>query len=159
MQIFDNNTLWRELFDYWKSKCVGGRPPMLRDLDPVIDIPRIVMYLVLLDVVPDGFRYRLIGSDHSVRWGQNMKGELVGSTDERVRDAIVSNYRAVAEEQTPRLRVGRNTAGGAVRYVLLALPLVNAQGATEHVLSGAFYDLNFKKGESIAGLTIEEAIL
>jgi hypothetical protein len=45
---------WETLYRYWCSKCVDGHPPAFKNVDPVIDIPRLAANLVLIDVRPDG---------------------------------------------------------------------------------------------------------
>ncbi len=51
---------WNDLYAYWKSKHRDGRPPARVDLDPVMEIPQLARSLILFDIVPEGFRYRLI---------------------------------------------------------------------------------------------------
>jgi hypothetical protein len=41
---------WKELYRWWLSKRVDGRPPSRRDVDPLPDLPRLVANLMLLAV-------------------------------------------------------------------------------------------------------------
>jgi len=54
----------RRAFAYWDSKRCGRRMPARRDLDP-IEIPRLLPWVILIDVILDplDFRYRLIGTE------------------------------------------------------------------------------------------------
>lgn len=54
----------KEAFAYWQSKQAGRTMPARRDIDPV-DIPRLLPYVMLIDVLakPLDFRYRLIGTE------------------------------------------------------------------------------------------------
>lgn len=54
----------KQAFAYWQSKLAGRAMPARRDIDPH-DIPRLLPYLMLIDVLsaPLDFRYRLIGTE------------------------------------------------------------------------------------------------
>jgi hypothetical protein len=55
---------FKEAFAYWQSKLAGRLMPSRRDIDPV-EIPRLLPYVMLVDVLRDplDFRYRLIGTE------------------------------------------------------------------------------------------------
>ena len=54
----------QEALAYWESKRSGRRMPARRDFDPVFEVPRLLPWIVLVDVLhePLDFRFRLIGS-------------------------------------------------------------------------------------------------
>jgi len=54
----------KEALAYWQSKQAGRPMPSRRDIDPV-DIPLLLPYVILIDVLsaPLDFRYRLIGTE------------------------------------------------------------------------------------------------
>jgi hypothetical protein len=54
----------KEALAYWHSKRAGRAMPRRRDIDPV-DIPTLLPYVMLIDVLPQplDFRYRLIGTE------------------------------------------------------------------------------------------------
>ena len=54
----------RQALAYWESKRRGRPMPARRDLDP-IEIPRLLPWVLLIDVLRDplDFRYRLIGTE------------------------------------------------------------------------------------------------
>jgi hypothetical protein len=64
---------WRQLYQYWQSKWVDGRPPSRADIDPIVDIPQLTKNLVLIDARND-FIYRLVGSEIVERHGLDMTG-------------------------------------------------------------------------------------
>ena len=49
---------------YWESKLDGRQMPARRDFDPVFEIPHLLPWVILVDVLRDplDFRYRLIGT-------------------------------------------------------------------------------------------------
>ncbi|UEM24468.1 PAS domain-containing protein (plasmid) [Skermanella mucosa] len=53
----------REALGYWESKLAGRRMPARRDFDPVFEIPHLLPWIMLVDVLRDplDFRYRVIG--------------------------------------------------------------------------------------------------
>jgi hypothetical protein len=63
---------------YWESKRAGRKMPARRDLDPVLEIPKLVPWVVLVDVLRDplDFRFRLIGSGVVDRSRRNNTGRL-----------------------------------------------------------------------------------
>ena len=63
------NLRWQDLYSYWQSKHVDGRPPSRRDIDPPTEIPPLAASLMLIEVIPDGYHYRLGGSTLRERLG------------------------------------------------------------------------------------------
>jgi len=41
---------WKQLYEYWLSKHVGGRPPARHELDPPVDVPRLIPNIMLIDL-------------------------------------------------------------------------------------------------------------
>lgn len=142
---------WKELLDYWRSKHVDGHPPGRRDVDPVLEIPRLAANLLLADIEPGGYRYRLFGSALVERYGEDMTGRLAGTSQflELVSKDLVENYDRARREQKPRILVtGAETAAhsGAVTIIL---PLLSPAGETEMLMVGVFYDRQFIPFEHI----------
>jgi len=52
-----------EALNYWESKLNGRRMPARRDFEPVFEIPHLLPWVILVDVLrePLDFRYRVIG--------------------------------------------------------------------------------------------------
>ena len=68
----------RELYLYWRGKCRDGRLPRRTDIDP-LDIPRLLPYLTIVEVVEDERRYvyRLVGTKEVEIRGQDPTGKSV----------------------------------------------------------------------------------
>jgi hypothetical protein len=64
------------LHGYWLSCCRGRPFPPRADIDP-IDIPALLEYLVLIDVLNDplDFRYRLVGGHIAAQTGRSLQGQ------------------------------------------------------------------------------------
>jgi hypothetical protein len=151
--------LWRELFDYWKSKQhADGRPPSRRDLDPIVDIPHLAGNLILFDVRPDGYRYRLIGSANTIRWGEDLTGKMLGSglRPPRVVPGWRAVYDMVSQDRKPRIVISRMKAGDQTKHILVVMPLSDDAGAIDCLLVGVFYEGDFRRGEQIEGLLTQE---
>jgi hypothetical protein len=147
---------WKELLIYWQAKHVDGLPPSRRDIDPAIDLPHLAANLLLADVVPEGYRYRLVGSAVVERHKQEMTGKLAGTSQfmQRVTPQLIENYDAVRTEQTPRLvKTGVADAEYAMAETII-LPLVARTGETEMLLVGVFYDRRFDGIDHIDYLTV-----
>ena len=147
---------WRELLIYWHGKHVGGRPPSRRDIDPAVDLPHLAANLLIADVVPEGYRYRLVGSAVVERHKQEMTGKLAGGSQfmQRVKPQLFESYDAVRTEQKPRL-VKTGTKGSEyARAETIILPLVAKTGETEMLLVGVFYDRRFDAVDEIDYFTV-----
>jgi hypothetical protein len=148
---------WKQLHAYWLSKHVGGRPPARADLDPIIEIPRLVKNLMLLDV-KDGFTFRLVGSEVVQRHGIDMTGRRAGSGGQNTKAYI--EWRAAVDYVTsmvkPRLLVSRIGTAEIAQNVMLLLPLTDQEGRIEMLLIGSFYNEHFQPGTDIADMDARE---
>jgi hypothetical protein len=149
---------WKSLYRYWLSKHVDGRPPARTNIDPVIEIPHLVANLMLMDVVPEGYRYRLLGSEIVARHNVALTGKLFGSSGidiQALNDMrIAIDY--VAANQKPRLLAAEIDTGTVAKNTLLILPLVTLQGRTEMILIGSFYNEFFRPESIRIGMTAKE---
>jgi len=97
-------------YDYWlgKQRALGG-PEMLparRDLDPIIDIPRLVPNLMLMDVRADplDFRYRLVGSALRRHMAEDWTGRYLSDIPfQRAGSTVWDNNMRVLTERRPLL--------------------------------------------------------
>lgn len=137
---------WKELLEYWRAKHVDGRPPGRKDIDPAIDIPRLAANLLIADIVPEGYRYRLVGSAIVERHQEDMTGKLAGTSKflERVRRELIANYDAVRTLQRPKMMNSGAAATDHSSAVTIILPLLGQNGDTEMLLIGVFYDRRFE---------------
>jgi hypothetical protein len=137
--------VWKELYRYWLSKHVDGRPPGREDIDPPSDILHLVRHLILMEVLPEGYVYRLMGTTAAGDFGLDMTGRLVGAgigTDS-VRSSWIAAVDFVARHQKPKLLEAKFPPGLTTRNVLLLLPLVGRDGNTEQILAGSFSDRDY----------------
>ncbi len=151
---------WRQLYAYWLSKHVDGRLPGRADIDPLPEIPRLVANLILLDVLPDGYRYRVVGTEVVFRSGHDRTGRALGSSGKE--PGAVAAFRGYADwvvaERKPRLvltRLDRTT----VESVSLLLPLAASDGRIEMLLCGWFFKDERIPGGWTTGLSIVESEL
>ena len=40
---------WKQLYDYWLSKHVRGRPPTRQEIDPPVEVPRLIANMMLVE--------------------------------------------------------------------------------------------------------------
>jgi hypothetical protein len=148
------NEPWQLLYRYWLSKRVGDRPPSRQDLDPPIDIPYLVKNLMLMDVTPEGYRYRVLGSEVEERHGVYLTGKLFGSSgvDPKALDDLRRVIDEVVASQKPRVLNAEIDPAMSARNTMLVLPLVAADGRTTHILTGSFYDGHFVPGTRRLGM-------
>lgn len=133
---------WEELLLYWRSKHILGRPPRRQDIDPILDIPHLVSNLLLVDVLPEGYRYRLVGSAIVDLHMEELTGRMAGSSQfaSRVRRETLRAYDIVRTEQRPRILHGMLNAFDPPSVVATVLPLLALNGETDMLLAGVFTD-------------------
>lgn len=150
---------WEELYRYWRSKHVDGRPPARRDIDPPTEIPQFAANLMMIDILPDGFHYRLVGSAIRERLGGELTGKAVGSSSlsEANRQEWTDLLKLVSRDQKPRMLVAHAPAGMSLSNLILVLPLVDRTGKTERLLAGAFFRYpDFQAGHLSDEVSIRE---
>jgi hypothetical protein len=150
---------WRQLYRYWQSKHVDGRPPARADIDPITEVPRLVANLMIIDSVADDFIYRFVGTEVVAQTGEDMTGRSAGLSRKYapIRPTWMAALEAVRVDRQPRLIVYR--FGGqstSARQAVLLLPLHAEPGAVFKILGGAFQDGDFPPGLTIEGVTVQE---
>jgi len=72
-------SLLQQLYHYWVDRRGGRLHPARADIDPV-DIPRLLPYIMLVDVLDDGqrFRFRLVGT--RIAMGADPTGRFLHET-------------------------------------------------------------------------------
>ncbi len=97
----------RRAFAYWRSKAPEGRLPGRPDIDP-LEMPDLLSWLTLVDVVWEGerlrLRCRLIGTQVVARFGRDITGlyaEEAYSGDYLAQ--ALETYGAVIESRRPQL--------------------------------------------------------
>ncbi len=125
------------LYSYWEAKRDGRRMPVRRDLDPV-EIKALLPQLMLLDIVPDGFRYRLVGTKVVQEMGRDLTGATVGSYVHRSNfgNTILAMFARVRDSRIPLFTTGEySVPRGSTHWVSrLILPLGPREGAPDMLL-------------------------
>jgi hypothetical protein len=149
---------WQELYRYWLSKHAGSRPPARSDLDPLTEIPRMVANLMILEVMPERYEYRLVGSEVIALTGGNPTNNQAGS-DPRF-SAIRSEWLAaldfVRDNGTPRLLFSSLGTQPAATNTVLLLPLRQPAGENMKILGALFRQGAFDPNLKIDNLSVRE---
>jgi hypothetical protein len=152
---------WRQLHRYWLDKHIDGRSPGRGDLDPLLEIPRLLPNLVLIDITPNGLIYRLVGSDIEAGVGTGMTGRKIGSSGKF--QSVVKDWSDAIEfvrvNVKPRLLVARFNDRVQASGVLLFLPLISPTGETAMIMGGYFNKGVFPVATEIESLSVKETIV
>lgn len=132
---------WRELYSYWRDRHVDGVAPTRADIDPPIDIPKLLPNIIIFDRVDGHFRIRLAGSEVVRRAGRDATRLVL---DEEMKDyhgidtllGFLGRVIATGEPIIYSVARGNDTAFGAIGILL---PLTGADGRPEMVLGGVFF--------------------
>jgi hypothetical protein len=111
------STIVKEGYAYWTRIRGARRMPSRADLNPV-DIPRLLPYVMLIDVLSDplDFRFRLLGTEHDAIVGGNYRGRLFSTLPHLAEgNPIWARYAKVVAERRPVC--GYVSYVGADRYV------------------------------------------
>ncbi|MDB5397554.1 MAG: hypothetical protein JWM91_5060 [Rhodospirillales bacterium] len=132
---------WRDLYIYWRDSHRQGRPPSRADIDPPLQIPRLLPNLFLMELVGSHFRVRLVGSDIARRAGRDSTGQILDPTvmPERAIPAFAILLQRAAETCAPRLYSAGPGTQTNLRAIGILLPLVDRTNAVEMILGGLFY--------------------
>lgn len=149
---------WEDLYRYWLEKHVAGQPPSRADIDPPTEIPRLLGNLILVDFLPDGYRYRLCGSVVVAHQGSDMSGKRVGSSGaaRSAVDAWLNALDQVSQTGKPKILAGRFPHAQVARNVIVFLPLVARDGRVEQFLVGSFYDGYFPPGTLLGDIQVQD---
>lgn len=151
---------WRELYLYWESKHVDGRPPSRDELDPPLEIPRHAQNLLLIDILPHGLEYRLVGTNFVKGAGLDMTGMMVGGSGKHPhviatwKDALIAAH----ETSQPRLLAGRFAPHITAGVTILLLPLTASADGIPKILGGLFIAGQFPPFTEIEALELEEIV-
>lgn len=128
----------RGLVDYWAARRGPGRSaPARHDLDPA-DIQPLLPWIMLLDVLEDDYRYRLVGTGLDGLFGR----ALTGTTLRRSWPALLGDHwrhwmDIASRDSCPvTMRAVLNTRRGPLRLDCVILPLSNQPGRIDMLLCG-----------------------
>jgi hypothetical protein len=86
--------------EYWRAKAAGRAMPDRRDLDPA-EIPDLLPWIILWDVVPGGYRVRLAGTAICDALGRELRGLDFDTLHGSGAAAIKPDYDYVVREIQP----------------------------------------------------------
>jgi hypothetical protein len=100
----------QQLHAYWTERRGDRKLPDRKDIDPVVDIPRLLSSVWLLEVIrPEmRFRYRLLGNDMVSAGVLPRAGEFLDERPSVGRiEETINSFRRVCETRTPYWRAGK----------------------------------------------------
>lgn len=111
--------------------------PSRLDID-VFDIPKLLEHIVLLDVLENDFRFRVVGEAVNARYGPGMKGQRLGAMlNGPARNGTLEEHRCCAQERKGVLtrNLGdRVSMHDQLIYTRLLLPVGEPDGTVTHIL-------------------------
>lgn len=145
---------WRELYQYWREKHVAARPPGRDALDPPLEIPHLAHNLLLIDILPTGMEYRLVGTNFVKGAGVDMTGMMVGGSGRHphVIGQWTRTLKDAAATGEARLLAGRFAPHVTARVIMLLLPLTAAADGVPKILGGLFVEGQFAPDTEIEAL-------
>ncbi|MEQ8817882.1 MAG: PAS domain-containing protein [Thalassobaculum sp.] len=128
----------RRLYDYWRERHVGDRPPGRAELDP-LDFPYAVGFVTLIDVAHDPlrFRFRLVASPVTEHLGYELTGRSVDEVPEpAMRAYLDESYRRLVAERRPLYESGERVLDHRIwRHESMLLPCCGPDGAINMIIS------------------------
>jgi len=150
----------RALYDYWRSRRRGRRCPSRSDIEPT-DIPGLLPYVMLTEVIDGGARYRwrLVGTEVERHFGcqmtgryidEQLRGEYLAYVEKLYRSAVAgctpvysenayntrtSGWDAYPEVfRTARVMLPLAPEGEAVNMILICQVFFTNSGRTQHTV-------------------------
>jgi hypothetical protein len=90
----------RRILEYWRSKAIGGQVPRRAAIDPV-ELGDVLSCLLIVEIVNDRFRYRLVGTEVAANAGGDFTGAFLDEQDFANRDFYLACYRDVRARAEP----------------------------------------------------------
>ena len=148
--------LLRAVFEYWQRKRGGRRMPARRDVDPQ-ELSAHLPHLFLMDVVGDDFRYRLLGSAITERYGRDGTGQLVSEAYAElpeIREWYLTVLRAFVSGKRPILTSApmRAVQKEFILVQALHLPLSDDDCGVNMILGAAHFAVQKPPGERILSI-------
>ena len=137
---------------YWESKLAGRKMPARRDFDPVIEVPTLLPWVILVDVFHDplNFRYRLIGAGVRDRSRQNYSGKLFSELSHVGPDSNNWKQRAEVVKTGAPLMCEPPYVGGSPgvdRVVVIHLPLSEDDQVVNMIFTVTSYHSSHERAE------------
>lgn len=136
--------LLRGIFTYWQSKRTNAGPPARQRLDPVVDIPRLVPHVFLVDTAPElpDFRIRLYGTALVEGFGEDRTGRRLADLSHIENHAeVVQGYWQLYESGAPVYTPRRTVSAlqDFCAYSRLLLPLSADGRHVDMILGGIVF--------------------
>jgi hypothetical protein len=131
----------RALYEYWNSVRNERSMPARQNIDPTA-IPKLLPFIIMYTVVPDGGGYivRLVGEEVVQFVGRNLTGQPAGSIMKPpAAEMIIKILDAVSTERAPKFRAGKahwHPAGAYRDFEACFLPLSSDGEIVDIVLGG-----------------------
>jgi len=153
------NPLLREIFAYWQRQRGDRAMPARADIAPM-EIPRLLRHVFLIDVIaePRDYRYRLVGTAISERYGEERTGKLVSevfaeptlSIVMRVHDTVVNERRPVRATGPVVWRQDDYTT-----FETLFLPLSDDRRSVNMIFGGMIFSPRHGPGKGPPAIVFE----
>ena len=135
----------QDALKYWDSKREGRRMPARHDLDPILEVPKLLPWIILVDVLrnPLDFRYRLIGSGVVDRSRRNFTRKLFSELTHIGPDSQLWKQRATVVETGAPLCCEPPYVGqtpGVHRIVVIHLPLSEDGETVNMIFTAVAFD-------------------
>jgi hypothetical protein len=125
-------------YDYWRSKRGDRAMPRRSDIDPA-EIPRLLPYILITEMLEEGtrYRYRLAGSAVTEAFGRSLTGKYVDEImTGQYRDFIARLYRSLYLDRRCIFCESRYTNGvrSGISTKRLFMPLSTDERLVDQVL-------------------------
>jgi hypothetical protein len=94
------STRVRRIFNYWRSKATDGQIPRRSSIDPT-ELVDVLSCLIIVEVIGDRFRYRLVGTEVAANAGGDFTGRFLDAQNFANRDFYLNCYRDVRARAEP----------------------------------------------------------
>jgi hypothetical protein len=90
----------RRIFAYWRDKAAGGQIPRRASIDPT-ELADVLSCLIIVEVIGNRFRYRLVGTEVAANAGGDFTGCFLDEQNFANRDFYLACYRDVQTKAEP----------------------------------------------------------
>ena len=129
----------RRLYDYWLDKKGDRVVPLRADIAPY-EIPDVLPWVFLMELVGERLRYRLVGDAFREIYGARLIGMFLDEIDlDHITAAYIGEYDVAVRGPTPVARQWKFVKhdGRHLEYERLILPLSTDGAAVDQFLCGA----------------------
>jgi len=135
-----------DFYNLWKSKCIDGRLPGRRDIDP-FEMKKHLPSVMIIDIENPGprFRYRLVGTGEVEHRGKDPTGLYLEEACSGVDGGYCDhNYQYVAKNGKPLFDATPEptTQGNMANVEVIFLPLASDGKTTDKIIVFSVVELN-----------------